>query len=232
MRLASLSLALGLCACEAAAAENPLDRVVRGTGVSEPTLALPRGSASARVCAGPDLPAAEQIGEPVALYPARGVQSVTYDLPFVAAPRDGRTHCDLVLQGRPIRSADGAGARFDYESCTLLVSDSSPQRLIIAPRSGVATGQDRFVLSECVYRLAMYVQGYKGALAESSNTMFGPRERNGVHVGKPWIGPSTTTIPAIIALRCPHLTSLYYTSDLAAALERSCQAYNEMHRNQ
>lgn len=232
MRLVSISLALSLCACEAAGAQNVLERVVRGTGISEPALALPRGSASARVCAGPDLPAAEQIGEPVALYPARGVQSVTHDLPFVAAPSNGRTHCDLILQGRPIGPGDGTGARFDYESCALLFSDSRPQRVVIAPVSNRASGQDRFVLSECVYRLAMYVQGYKGALAEPTNAMFGPRDRSAIHVGKPWVGPSTTAIPSVIAMRCPQVASLYYGNDLAAALERSCPAYNELTRDE
>lgn len=231
MRLVWFPLALSLCACEAAATESVLERVIRGKGIAEPAITLPRGSASARVCAGPDLPAAEQIGEPVALYPARGVLSVTLDLPFVAAPRDGRTHCDLVIQGRPISPGDGTGARFDYASCALLITDGSPQRVIIAPLSNRATGEDRFVLSECVYRLAMYVQGYKGALAEPSNAIFLPRERSASHVGKPWVGPSATGIPAGIALRCPHLVSLYYGSDLAASLERSCPAYDEMFRD-
>lgn len=228
MRLSLILLVLYLCACVPASAQSALERVVRGTGTSEPSLEMPRERALARVCAGPDLPAGEAFGEPVALYRARGVQSVTHDLPFVAAPRDGRTHCDLVLQGRPIRPADGMGVRLDYEHCALLVSESRPQQVIIAPRSGVATGKDRFVLAECVYRLAMYVQGYRGALAEPSATMFVTRDSQAVHmIGKPYVGPRSTGIPSMISWRCPDLPSLYYGSDLSAALERSCAGYNE-----
>lgn len=227
MRLTSLTIMFGLCACDPAASQNLLSRVTRGTGVAEPSLRIPRGGAAARVCEGPDLPARQPIGEPVALYPARGVQSVTYDLPFVAAPASGRTECDLILQGRPLRTANGQGARFRYVSCDVLITHGASQRIVVAPAAGRANGKDRFALSECVYRVTMYVQGFKGALAEPTETLFQPRG-NSIHVGKPWVGPRTTLVPWTIALRCPQLAKLYYGDDLARALKRSCPAAHKL----
>lgn len=220
MRLA-LILSVVVVSAHPAGTGNVYSRVVGGTGSSEPRLSIPRGTYAARVCAGSHLPPREAIGEPVSLFPARGVVSVTGDLPFVALPPSGRRQCDLVLQGRPLASTDGTGARFDYATCSVLVTDGAPQRIVIAPRRGRAPANDHFVLAECVYRIAMYVEGYRGALAEPTATMFYDRT-NSVHATRPWVGPKTTGVYWAIALRCGDLRTVYYNGDLSSSLGRTC----------
>ncbi len=78
-----LALLAASCA-EAAAIDDVRLRIVRGTGVAEPVLAIPRGPAAATICVGSGLsPPADFVpGEPLPLYSARGVHAATRSVPF------------------------------------------------------------------------------------------------------------------------------------------------------
>jgi hypothetical protein len=73
----------------------------------------------------------------------------------------------------------------------------------------------------------MYVEGYRGALAEPTKTMFYDR-KNSVHASRPWIGPKTTAVYWALGLRCGDLRRVYYKEDLATALQRTCPKAMEL----
>ena len=90
----------------------------------------------------------------------------------------------------------------------------------IAPRS--AGGRDRFALSECFYRVAMYIEGYLGALEVPSERLFASTQR-GYWAGQvQFVGPIATLIPARLSMRCPDLKAMYYRDDFAFEATRRC----------
>lgn len=215
-------LALGAVSSPCAAgslAGNAETRVLQGTGIAQPELGIPRGNAAATVCAGRGLPPASDF-EPAPLYPARGVQAVTLSQPFVA-PRllPGRP-CDLTLLGKPLSETDEPGPQFNYTNCSIRFTNSG-SRLLIAPKQVPQDWSDRFILAECIYRLAMYVEGYRGALAEPAPGLLQPRGES-LLVGRSYVGSSVPWLPKSLSLRCPRILDHYYTDHLGDALEREC----------
>jgi hypothetical protein len=155
----------------------------------------------------------------MSFYPARGVQATTMDVPFNVDTQSGG-RCDVELLGVPISATEGSGERFDYSRCSVLVRTGGTG-VVIAPRERATTGDD-FVLSECLYRLAMYLEGYRGALAEPTETMFQERTSNPQFAGLHYAGPSIPWLPRSLALHCPQLMQFYYKKDLSAAVQRVC----------
>ncbi|TVV76459.1 hypothetical protein [Sphingomonas solaris] len=90
----------------------------------------------------------------------------------------------------------------------------------IAPRS--ASGGDRFVLSECFYRVALYLEGYRGALQLPTHRLF-TSTRQGFWAGQvQFVGPMATMTPARLSILCPDLKALYYRDDFAEQAMRRC----------
>lgn len=219
-----MAAALVSSACSASSSEFPF-RIIGGSGESEPVLTIARGNGAAKVCAGRGLPAPDPVvlGEPVPLYPARGVFAVTHSMPFSTTPEQAGNRCDLTLQGEPLIAADGAGEKLAYARCSILFRASQGD-VLIAPNETPRNWEDRYLLAECVYRLVMYVEGYRGALAEPADTLFANASESFLLAGRPYIGPSAPTLPRHLSLRCPQLEQLYYRDNLAETLQTQCPA--------
>jgi hypothetical protein len=218
--IAAIMLMFSACAQAEPELENPRLRQVKGTGDLEPALNIPRGEGRAKICAGRGLPRSSEfvLGEPVPLYPARAVYSATLSLPFSAMVDRTSRKCDVTLLGEPLASYDGDGEHLSYERCSMLVREDD---VLVAPNT-IWDGKDRFILADCVHRLAMYLQGYRGALSEPTDAMFRPSSSHALLVGRPYMGPRAPWLPTTLRLRCPQLVELYFGDDLAASLLSTC----------
>ena len=154
----------------------------------------------------------------VSLYPARAVYSATLSLPFSAMVDQTSRKCDVTLLGEPLAPSDGDGEHLKYERCSMLVREDD---VLVAP-STTWDGRDRFILADCIHRLAMYLQGYRGALSEPTDAIFVPSSSHALLVGRPYMGPRAPWLPTTLRRRCPQLEELYFGDVLASSLLSIC----------
>lgn len=117
--------------------------------------------------------------------------------------------------------SDGAGETLHYIRCSTLFRASQGDGLI-APNQRPSDWEDRFLLSECSYRLAIYVEVYRGALAEPAETLLVSAPKSALLVGRPSAGPSALILPRYRSLRCPQPEQLYYCDNLTEAWLLEC----------
>ena len=182
-----------------------------GIEAATPPLVETRGTGRTNVCATSE--AAK------ALYPGTGINAVTRDNPFMPYPELNGGICSVYYHATPVEVGDRLN--LVYGTCTIGIRNEQRRQVIdIAPRSGVIV--TRFVLSECFYRVALYIEGYRGALAASTERMFVSTAR-GFWAGQvQFVGPVATTIPTWLSQLCPDLKTMYYQNDFAERAARLC----------
>ncbi|MEH3106374.1 MAG: hypothetical protein PGN09_03565 [Sphingomonas fennica] len=196
----------------AAAAEMAAARdLLHGGGAAGPTLTIPRGRGAANLCFAS---AAAK-----ALYPGAGVEAVTRDNPFMPYPEANGGPCAIRVFATPI--AAPAPAKAAYRSCTIgFRTEGGRQVIDIAPNAGVPV--TRFVLGECFYRMALALEGYRGALDMPTERLFVSTDR-GFWAGQArFVGPIASFLPIRLTRLCPTLPAAYYRADFADWAARSC----------
>jgi hypothetical protein len=183
-----------------------------GTAPAGPVLTIPRGTGKANLCA--TSVAAD------GLYPGTGIQTVTRDIPFMPFPEVNGGPCSIYSYAEPIPKNTPL-YEMVFESCSVSFrSEHGRQVIDIAPRKKAHA--NRFILSECFYRVALYIEGYRGALQMTTDQLFDSTAR-GFWVGQvQWVGPLATLTPVRLSLLCPDLKGMYYTDDFAAEAIRRC----------
>lgn len=185
--------------------------LLMGTAPATPSLGIPRGPGRANLCATSE--AARR------LYPGTGVAAVTRDNPFMPYPEVNGGVCSVYSHASPIERA--ATFRAPFANCTVSFRNEEGRQVVdVAPRS--AGVLDRFALSECFFRLALYIEGYRGALQPSGERLFASTQR-GYWAGQVhFVGPIATLIPTRLSMRCPDLKAMYYRDDFAVEATRRC----------
>lgn len=152
------------------------------------------------------------------LFPGVGISSVTRGRPFQPYPQLNGGGCDIRYYDKPVQPS-AAVRTYRYERCALHFRiDSRRPAVEIVPLAGVEN--DRFVLAECCYRLAMYIEGYRGALSVPTRSIFVDTSRGFFAGQTQWVGPLATTIPIWLRRECPMLEQLYFRVDFPDALRR------------
>ena len=185
--------------------------LLMGRTPATPSLSIPRGPGKANLCATSE--AARR------LYPGTGIATVTRDVPFMPYPEVNGGACAVYTHASPVQRT--ATFRASFATCTVSMRAENERQVVdVAPRS--AGRQDTFVLSECLYRLALYIEGYRGALQVPTNRVFASTG-GGYWAGQQqFVGPVATLIPTRLSMRCPDLKAMYYRDDFALDAARRC----------
>lgn len=192
-----------------AAALADARELIFGTPENGPGPAQAGGPGKANVCATSD--AAKR------LYPGVGISAVTRSNPFMPYPEVNGGGCAIYTHAEPTMGA--TVGKTDYQACSVTFRTEQGRQVIdIAPRS--PPGGDRFVLSECFYRLALHLEGYRGALRIAREKLF-VSTNGGFWIGQvQFVGPIATMVPLRLSILCPDLERIYYRADFTERVRR------------
>lgn len=227
--VAALALLCAAVACSGAGQQqagetgtpHSLEKEVRGLFEGNPEvarLALPRGSGEAKVCASPQ--------SLMVLYPGRGIYAVTGEVPF-APTRAASEVCDVRITTQPSSGHD----IFLGPTCRIRLASRDAVEIIVdsALEASLAVGSgDEFAASECFYRLALVLEGYKGGLIAP---VFGSYPDSAYFITKrDYVGPIVSPIIMTLRWRCRNIVRHYYSEQLESYVIDECLDLTEMSR--
>lgn len=137
------------------------------------------------------------------LFPGAGIQSVTGFSPFLVVEQGSNDRCNIHIAKLKSKNLTSVQILKRYSQCG--ISSSSQNQLTIFPTE---ERFDRFSLAECFYRIALYLEGFSGAIDAN---VFNLNSKSAYFAGKRhYVGYLSTDIPQALYHTCPESKKLVF----------------------
>ena len=151
-------------------------------------------------------------------FPGPAIPSVTGGAPLEFLETSDDPKCDVVVDGSSVSELGNYTPVVEDPTCRIAYRSDDEVSLV---RITATTSQDTPELS-CLLRVALYAEGYSGALRADYGDLFIPVSKSSVFISRANItGPIVTEIPTEIARKCPGIENNYYDSARLQAFIRS-----------